>query len=61
MKIYNYKCLAKGCGFEFESRIDDPERLCCPSCFSKVKKVFPVPVVIFNGSGFYSTDNKKGK
>ena len=32
----------------------------CPNCFSgNVKRVYTAPAVIYKGSGFYSTDNKK--
>jgi predicted nucleic acid-binding Zn ribbon protein len=31
----------------------------CPTCMGKVEKVFTSAPVIFNGSGFYSTDGKK--
>jgi predicted nucleic acid-binding Zn ribbon protein len=31
----------------------------CPTCMASVEKIFSASPVIFNGSGFYSTD--KGK
>jgi putative FmdB family regulatory protein len=60
MPTYEYKC-TKGHTFEvFQSMMDEPLRK-CPKCQSAVRRVINGGMgVIFKGSGFYSTDNKKG-
>ena len=60
MPTYEYKC-TKGHSFEaFQSMLDEPLTK-CPVCKSAVRRVINGGLgVIFKGSGFYSTDNKKG-
>ena len=59
MPIYEYECIS--CKFCFELRHgfnEDPIAL-CPRCQEKSHRVIrPLPV-IFKGSGFYVTDNRK--
>lgn len=64
--IYKYKCL--GCKRNFKldvpmtSRIERGKHVSakCPKCNSKnVKKFIESAPVIFKGTGFYKTDNKK--
>ncbi len=59
MPTYEYVC-TKGHTFEaFQSIKDDPLKR-CPTCNSAVRRVINGGMgVIFKGSGFYSTDNKK--
>jgi putative FmdB family regulatory protein len=60
MPIYQYHC-AK-CNFKFELRqsFSDESIVACPKCQNGAQRCFsPVPV-IFKGSGFYVTDNRKG-
>jgi len=33
----------------------------CPKCGGSSRRVISLPAVIFKGSGFYSTDNRKGQ
>lgn len=60
MPTYEYKC-TKGHTFEaFQSIMDEPLTK-CPECKSAVRRVINGGMgVIFKGSGFYSTDNKRG-
>jgi putative FmdB family regulatory protein len=65
MPIYQYKC---DCAeepdqnpiFEYERKITDAEPLyICPECDIPMTRVYGVPGILFNGSGFYATDNRK--
>jgi putative FmdB family regulatory protein len=61
MPTYEYKCTKCGHTFEaFQSIMDAPLSR-CPKCKSAVRRVINGGLgVIFKGSGFYSTDNKRG-
>lgn len=59
MPIYEYQCRECSKKFEiagsFESLLSNHP--VCPNCRSKkVKKIFSVPFIRFNGKGFYVTD-----
>ncbi|MFH1382528.1 MAG: FmdB family zinc ribbon protein [Chloroflexota bacterium] len=61
MPIYEYECQACSCRFEVRQSFGDDSEAICPRCKGKARRTFsPVPV-IFKGSGFYSTDHRKGK
>jgi putative FmdB family regulatory protein len=59
MPTYGYKC--RECDQEFEvfRKISDGPVEACPECGGSVSRVFHPVGIIFKGSGFYSTDNKK--
>ena len=59
MPIYEYKC--DSCSFRFEKRqgFDDEPVAICPRCERLAHRVFHPAPVIFKGSGFYVTDNRK--
>ena len=60
MPTYDYKC--SKCSIEFErfQRITDEPIRKCPECNGKVKRLIAGGTgIIFKGSGFYVTDNKK--
>ena len=60
MPIYEYECST--CGFHFERKQnfhEEPVAL-CPRCQGKARRVLHAVPVIFKGSGFYITDNRKG-
>jgi putative FmdB family regulatory protein len=61
MPTYEYECTKCGHTFEaFQSIVDKPLSR-CPKCKSPIRRVINGGLgVIFKGSGFYSTDNKKG-
>jgi putative FmdB family regulatory protein len=60
MPTYEYECPACSSHFEvFQSIKDDPIEE-CPTCKGRVKRLIGGGLgVIFKGSGFYSTDNKR--
>jgi putative FmdB family regulatory protein len=61
MPTYEYECTKCGHTFEAIQSIKDKPLSRCPECKSAVRRViFGGLGVIFKGSGYYSTDNKKG-
>ena len=59
MPIYEYQC--ENCSFLFELKqsFNDNSIVDCPRCQGKANRIFsPVPI-LFKGSGFYTTDNRK--
>jgi putative FmdB family regulatory protein len=59
MPIYQYHCAKCNLKFELKQGFSDESIVACPKCQSEVQRCFsPVPV-IFKGSGFYITDNRK--
>ena len=60
MPIYEYECgLCHFC-FERRQRFDAEPVALCPKCQGKARRVLHSVPVIFKGSGFYITDNRKG-
>lgn len=59
MPAYDYECDL--CKFEFELRqgFDDEPVATCPRCSGKSRRVLRAVPVIFKGSGFYVTDNRR--
>ena len=57
MPIYEYQC--NDCSFKFEKKesFNGNPVMPCPKCGNKAKRIFSVVPVIFNGPGFYCTDN----
>jgi putative FmdB family regulatory protein len=58
--IYGYRCNA--CGAEVEKRQsfhDDPLTT-CETCGGLLRRVLHPVGIVFKGSGFYNTDNRKG-
>ena len=60
MPIYEYECNL--CHFRFERKqlFDEEPVAMCPKCQGKSRRVINSVPVIFKGSGFYITDNRKG-
>ena len=58
MPMYNYACLTCGLHFERRQHFNDPPLQRCPECRGKVRRVFSPPAIVFNGPGFYVTDNR---
>lgn len=59
MPTYQYRC--KECGHKFEKRqrmSDDPIKE-CPVCGGSVRRVVGSVGIVFKGSGFYVTDNRR--
>ena len=57
MPVYDYKCNVCSSNIEFKREFgEDREPLCCGAI---MQRQWTSPGVLFNGSGFYSTDNRK--
>ena len=61
MPTYEYECMHCGHVFEeFQSISDEPLKE-CPQCKKEVRRLISAGMgIIFKGSGFYVTDNRKG-
>lgn len=60
MPTYEYECTKCGHTFEILQRISDDPLTKCPKCKGALRRVIHGGMgVIFKGSGFYTTDNKK--
>ena len=57
MPRYDYKCCVCSAQIEFEKLIGDEQYPKC--CNESMQRVWSSPGIIFNGRGFYSTDNRK--
>ena len=59
MPIYEYRC--QKCAHEYEKRegFDAPARQKCPKCRGRAQRVLHAAPIVFKGSGFYVTDNRK--
>jgi putative FmdB family regulatory protein len=57
--IYEYRC--QSCAHEYEKRegYDAPARQKCPKCGRSAQRVIQAAPIVFKGSGFYITDNRK--
>ncbi|HUV45892.1 MAG TPA: FmdB family zinc ribbon protein [Dehalococcoidia bacterium] len=60
MPIYEYECSLCHFHFERRQRFDEEPAAICPKCQGKARRVLHSIPVIFKGSGFYITDNRKG-
>ena len=60
MPIYEYECNLCHCHFERKQSFDEEPVAICPGCQGKARRVLHSFPIIFKGSGFYSTDNRKG-
>ncbi|CAN5551935.1 zinc ribbon domain-containing protein [soil metagenome] len=61
MPIYEYACTSCGERTEAKQSFTDPPLEECPHCGGKLRKLYSPVAIVFKGSGFYSTDAKKGK
>jgi putative FmdB family regulatory protein len=58
MPVYDYKCNVCSSVIEFQRGFgEDREPSCCQTIMTRMWT--SPPGVLFNGSGFYSTDNRK--
>jgi putative FmdB family regulatory protein len=61
MPTYVYRC--ENCGHRFEAwqhMTDDPLTT-CPQCEGPIHRVLFPASIVFKGSGFYSTDNRRSQ
>lgn len=59
MPIYEYECIRCCLRFELRRHFGEDGGAPCPQCQGEARRIFsPVPI-IFKGSGFYITDNRK--
>jgi putative FmdB family regulatory protein len=59
MPIYEYQCLECGKQFERLQRFGDTRPVHCPAGHEQVQRLLSQPAIIFKGSGFYVTDNRR--
>jgi putative FmdB family regulatory protein len=59
MPIYQYRCESCGVAFERIQHFADAPLTNCPECDGKVHRVIQPVGIIFKGSGFYVTDNRR--
>ncbi len=60
MPIYLYQCDSCGLRFERMQHMADAPLTDCPECDGHVHRVVQPVGIIFKGSGFYVTDNRRG-
>jgi len=61
MPLYVYKCDSCGVTFERRQSIHDDPLTDCPECGGRVHRVLQPVGIVFKGSGFYVTDNRKSE
>ena len=59
MPLYDYQCRKCNHIFEYEHHLGEEPHVKCPICKGAAKKLISRVGVVFKGSGFYCTDNKK--
>lgn len=60
MPTYEYACTECGERVEVVQKISDPPLQMCGVCGGKLRKLFHPVNIAFKGSGFYTTDSRKG-
>ncbi len=61
MPLYDYECLVNGHVFEVRQKVIEVGNASCPTCSSDSRRIFHSVPILFKGSGFYSTDHRKGQ
>jgi len=59
MPVYEYECSCCHFHFDRKQRFDEEPVAMCPKCRGKARRVIHSIPIIFKGSGFYITDNRK--
>ncbi|AEB07183.1 regulatory protein, FmdB family [Coriobacterium glomerans PW2] len=59
MARYDYRCAACGTTFEVEHRMSAHPNISCPACGGTADKQFSAAGIVFEGSGFYNTDQRR--
>lgn len=60
MPTYEYACRNCGHHVEVVQKFSDAPLQTCEVCQGQLRKVFSAAGIIFKGSGYYVTDNRKG-
>ena len=61
MPTYSYRCTECSTAFDIQQAFTDDALTECPACQGRLRKIFSVTGVTFNGSGFYRTDSRAGQ
>lgn len=59
MPIYQYRCESCGVSFERTQSFSDEPLQHCPECDGNIHRVIQPVGIVFKGSGFYVTDNRR--
>ena len=59
MPIYVYGCDTCGQTFERRQSISEAPLVDCPECKGRMERLIQPVGIVFKGSGFYVTDNRK--
>ncbi|WP_280799244.1 FmdB family zinc ribbon protein [Aurantimicrobium minutum] len=59
MPTYSYRCTQCDNAFDIQQSLSEDSLTECPSCTGKLRKLFNMVGVTFNGSGFYRTDSRQ--
>lgn len=59
MPIYEYQCQKCGMRFERMQHYSDELLRTCPECGGETRRLIQPAGIIFKGSGFYVTDNRR--
>ena len=60
LPTYEYRCDSCEKNFDVVQSFHDDPVTACPTCGSRVRKVFGNVGIVFKGSGFYKTDSRSG-
>ena len=60
MPIYEYECNLCHFHFERKQRFNEEPVAICPECQGETRRIIHSVPAIFKGSGFYTTDSRKG-
>ena len=60
MPTYGYRCQSCQREFDVWQRMSDAPVASCPTCGGSGKRQFFPAGLVFKGSGFYATDNRRG-
>jgi len=55
---YSYRCTECDNAFDIQQALSEDSLTVCPACNGKLRKIFAMVGVTFNGSGFYRTDSR---
>ncbi|MBK5239171.1 MAG: hypothetical protein JJE28_08720, partial [Actinomycetales bacterium] len=53
-----YRCTECDNAFDIQQALSEDSLTVCPACNGKLRKIFAMVGVTFNGSGFYRTDSR---